>query len=101
MPSFMLFSIILLIYNVEAGIYDLFKPEMRLVGFEIEKISPIGIQMCVKKCSKRVSCASVNFIRAQMECELSCSDATSNPANVTSDTGYIYLERNQIPQVLT
>ncbi|XP_078317948.1 uncharacterized protein LOC111104981 [Crassostrea virginica] len=98
MASFKLLSIILLIYNVEAGIYDLFKPEMRLVGFVIEKISPIGIQMCVKKCSKRVSCASVNFNRAQMECELSYSDATSNPANVTSDPGYIYLERNKIPQ---
>nr|XP_022294866.1 uncharacterized protein LOC111104981 [Crassostrea virginica] len=71
---------------------------MRLVGFVIEKISPIGIQMCVKKCSKRVSCASVNFNRAQMECELSYSDATSNPASVTSDPGYIYLERNKIPQ---
>nr|XP_022292930.1 uncharacterized protein LOC111103759 isoform X3 [Crassostrea virginica] len=98
MAIFKLLSIILLIYNVEAGIYDLFKPEMRLVGFVIEKISPIGIQMCVKKCSKRVSCASVNFNRAQMDCELSYSDATSNPASVTSDPGYIYLERNKIPQ---
>lgn len=65
----------------------------------MEKISPIGMDMCVRECSKRVSCASVNFHRGRLECELSYSDVTANPSNMTSDSEFIYMGRNQIPQV--
>lgn len=92
--------VLLFIHSSVAGLYDLFTPESRLSGFVIEKISPIGIVMCVRECSKRQSCASLNFHRGRLECELSFSDVTVNPFNMTSDSEFIYIGRNQIPQVL-
>lgn len=91
--------VLLSIHGSEAGIYSLFTPASRLSGFIMEKISPIGMDMCVRECSKRVSCASVNFHRGRLECELSYSDVTANPSNMTSDSEFIYMGRNQIPQV--
>uniref|UniRef100_A0A8W8JET2 Apple domain-containing protein n=1 Tax=Magallana gigas TaxID=29159 RepID=A0A8W8JET2_MAGGI len=90
--------VLLSIHGSEAGIYSLFTPASRLSGFIMEKISPIGMDMCVRECSKRVSCASVNFHRGRLECELSYSDVTANPSNKTSDSEFIYIGRNQIPQ---
>ena len=98
--TFTAIAVLLIIKGSEAGLYDLFTPESRLSGFVIEKISPIGMVMCVRECSKRISCASLNYHRGRLECELSYSDATTNPSNMTSDSEFIYIKRNQIPQVI-
>lgn len=97
--TFTAISVLLIIKGSKAGLYDLFTPESRLSGFVIEKISPIGMAMCVRECSKRVSCASLNFSRKRLECELSHSDVTTNPSNMASDPEFIYIGRNQIPNV--
>eukprot|EP00105_Crassostrea_gigas_P024594 XP_011444878.1 PREDICTED: uncharacterized protein LOC105340506 [Crassostrea gigas] len=97
-PKFVCIIVLLSIHGSDAGLYDLFTPESRLSGFVIEKISPIGMVMCVRECSKRISCASLNYHRGRLECELSYSDATTNPSNMTSDSEFIYIKRNQIPQ---
>lgn len=61
--KFTVIFVLLFIHSSMAGLYDLFTPESRLSGFVIEKNSPIGIVMCVRECSKRHSCASLNFNR--------------------------------------
>lgn len=99
-PKFVCIIVFLSIHGSEAGLYDLFTPESRLYGFIIDKISPIGMAMCVRECSKRISCASLNYHRGRLVCELSYSDATTNPSNMTSDFEFIYIKRNQIPQVI-
>ncbi|XP_061193361.1 uncharacterized protein LOC133201579 [Saccostrea echinata] len=56
-------------------------------------------EMCVKECAKRISCASLNFHRSRLECELSFNDGSTNPSNLTTDKEYVYIERREIPQV--
>lgn len=92
--------VFLSINGSDAGLYELFTPESRLSGFIMEKISPIGMVMCVKECLKRMSCASLNFNRKRLECELSHSDVVTNPSNMVSDPECIYIGRNEIPQVM-
>lgn len=99
-PKFVCIIVLLSIHGSEAGLYDLFTPESRLSGFIIDKIAPSGMAMCVRECSKRISCASLNYHRGRLECELSYSDVTVNPSNMTSDSEFSYIGRNQIPQVL-
>lgn len=99
-PKFVCVIVLLSIHGSDARLYNLFTPESRLSGFIIDKISPIGMVMCVRECSKRISCASLNYHRGRLECELSYSDATTNPSNITSDSEFIYIKRNQIPQVI-
>ncbi|XP_052708041.1 uncharacterized protein LOC128183172 [Crassostrea angulata] len=95
--TFTAVAVLLIIKGSEAGLYDLFTPESRLSGFIMEKISPIGMVMCVKECSKRRFCASLNFSRKRLECELSHSDVSTNPSNMVSDPDFIYIGMNQIP----
>ena len=91
--------IILSIPYAEGEMYSLFTVNSRFSGFLLEKMSPVGMEMCVKECAKRVSCASLNFHRGRLECELSHSDATANPEGMTSNSEYIYIDRSHIPQV--
>ena len=91
--------IILSIPYAEGEMYSLFTVNSRFSGFLLEKMSPMGMEMCVKECAKRVSCASLNFHRGRLECELSHSDATANPEGMTSNSEYIYIDRSHIPQV--
>lgn len=81
-----------------AGPYDLFTPESRLSGFVKKKISPIGMAMCVRECSIRRLCASLHFNRKRLECELSYSDVIKNTSNMTSDSDFFYIGRNEIPR---
>nr|XP_022292922.1 uncharacterized protein LOC111103756 isoform X1 [Crassostrea virginica] len=90
--------IILFIPYTEGEMYSLFTVNSRFSGFLLEKISPMGMEMCVKECAKRGSCASLNFHRGRLECELSHSDATANPEGMTSKSEYIYIDRSHIPQ---
>nr|XP_034331996.1 uncharacterized protein LOC105334145 isoform X4 [Crassostrea gigas] len=90
--------VLLSINGSVAGLYELFTPESRLSGFIMEKISPIGMVMCVRECSKRRFCASLNFNRKRLECELSHSDVLTDPSNMASDPEFIYIGRNEIPQ---
>ena len=91
--------IILSIPYAKSEMYSLFTVNSRFSGFLLEKMSPMGMEMCVKECAKRVSCASLNFHRGRLECELSHSDATANPEGMTSNSEYIYIDRSHIPQV--
>ena len=91
--------IILSIPYAKGEMYSLFTVNSRFSGFLLEKMSPMGMEMCVKECAKRVSCASLNFHRGRLECELSHSDATANPEEMTSNSEYIYIDRSRIPQV--
>nr|XP_022292926.1 uncharacterized protein LOC111103758 isoform X2 [Crassostrea virginica] len=93
-----LLIIILFMPNTEGQMYSLFTVNSRFSGFHLEKISPMGMEICVKECAKRVSCASLNFHRGRLECELSHSDATANPEGMTSNSEYIYIDRSHIPQ---
>ncbi|XP_061193363.1 uncharacterized protein LOC133201581 [Saccostrea echinata] len=81
------------------GISIVFTPGKRLSGFVMEEISPIGKEMCVKECAKRATCASINFHRGRLECELSFNNGMTNTASLLSDEEYIYIERKEIPQV--
>ncbi|XP_078324279.1 uncharacterized protein LOC111103762 [Crassostrea virginica] len=90
--------IILSIPYAKSEMYSLFTVNSRFSGFLLEKMSPMGMEMCVKECAKRVSCASLNFHRGRLECELSHSDATANPEGMTSSSEYIYIDRSHIPQ---
>ncbi|XP_078324269.1 uncharacterized protein LOC144622578 [Crassostrea virginica] len=90
--------IILFIPYTEGEMYSLFTVNSRFSGFLLEKISPMGMEMCVKECAKRGSCASLNFYRGRLECELSHSDSTANPEGMTSKSEYIYIDRSHIPQ---
>ncbi|XP_061193487.1 uncharacterized protein LOC133201714 [Saccostrea echinata] len=94
---FIIFFLISFGHDVDGGTYGIFTPDLRLSGFVMEKIVPIGMEMCVRECSKRVSCASLNFQRSSLECELSFSDDSENPSDLTSDLKYIYVSRSQIP----
>ena len=89
----------LFIPYTEGEMYSLFTVNSRFSGFLLEKISPMGMEMCIKECAKRGACASLNFHRGRLECELSHSDATANPEGMTSKSEYIYIDRSHIPQV--
>ena len=91
--------ILLFIPYTEGEMYSLFTVNSRFSGFLLEKISPMGMEMCIKECAKRGACASLNFHRGRLECELSHSDATANPEGMTSKSEYIYIDRSHIPQV--
>ncbi|XP_062601151.1 uncharacterized protein LOC134262837 [Saccostrea cucullata] len=48
--------------------------------------------MCLKECLARSVCASLNFYRKQLECELSSSTGDLHPTDIVQDPEYVYVE---------
>ncbi|XP_061177039.1 uncharacterized protein LOC133185756 [Saccostrea echinata] len=79
-------------------ISNLTTPNTRLTGHVIDKISPIGLQMCLKECWARSICASLNFYRTQLECELSSSNGELHSSDLVHDPEYVYVEKAKAPK---
>ncbi|XP_061196046.1 uncharacterized protein LOC133204339 [Saccostrea echinata] len=73
-------------------------PNKRLKGHIMEELSPLGLKMCLRECSVRTICKSLNFGRNTLTCELSSSDAESHPEDFLHDSEYIYTEKMKKPQ---
>ncbi|XP_062613268.1 uncharacterized protein LOC134275044 [Saccostrea cucullata] len=68
------------------------------MGHVVDKISPIGLQMCLKECLARSICASLNFYRKQLQCELSSSTGDLHPTDIVQDPEYVYVEMKKAPK---
>ncbi|XP_062583939.1 uncharacterized protein LOC134245681 [Saccostrea cucullata] len=73
-------------------------PNKRLKGHIMDKLSPLGLKMCLRECSARTLCKSLNFCRNTLTCELSSSDAESHPEDFLHDSQYTYAEKMKKPQ---
>ncbi|XP_062616325.1 uncharacterized protein LOC134278025 [Saccostrea cucullata] len=79
-------------------VFHLTTPNKRLEGHVIEKLLPVGMQMCMKECSVRTLCKSLNFCRNQLTCELSSSNAEMHSDDLIDDSEFLYAEKTDLPR---
>ncbi|XP_062583921.1 uncharacterized protein LOC134245659 [Saccostrea cucullata] len=73
-------------------------PNKRLKEHIMDELSPLGFKMCLRECSVRTICKSLNFRQNTLTCELSSSDVESHPGDLLHDSEYTYAEKMKKPQ---
>jgi hypothetical protein len=73
--------------------------DVYLAGFVFRTLQVTGLGTCIKECVTRTKCQSLNYSKRNLVCELSGTTATSQPANVSAQPGYMYSEKAVWPQV--
>ncbi|XP_060067594.1 uncharacterized protein LOC132547805 [Ylistrum balloti] len=59
-----------------------------------------GLQQCLKECSVRAGCLSVNFDKSTLTCTLQTESASSTGGHTDEAPGMVYLERDQWDQAI-